>query len=205
VKGKRIRAVLLLISVALGAGCATIRPDVHSSAANAVAEDPPATTTTSAPVVTTTTTAPIVVSEPSTTSLPLPTGWRSAADIDALVVDVATPSDGLPVCLAGSPYGEASNDAAVLACLDDEAARGAYGEIMFERSDSVPLLDGLPGGFEEFQGCITTALSSQLVYDRLVEIATTPRYWGPNGNGDEVAADVIDRQFGSCWQRLALG
>ena len=41
--------------------------------------------------------------------------------------------------------------------------------------------------------------------DRLVEIATTARYWGSDRHGDEVATDVIDRQFGSCWQTLALG
>jgi hypothetical protein len=197
----RIRAVLLLIAVAVGTGCEKIEPDVHSSAANASAGSPTVLSESAATSIT----SPITVSTPSTTSEPLPGGWRGPAQIDALLATVATPSHGLSECLAGSPYGNANDDAAVLACLDDEAARSVYGVTMFERSDSVPMLADIPQGLEEFQDCISTALSSELIYDRLVEIATTARYWGPDRHGDEVATDVIDRQFGSCWQTLALG
>jgi hypothetical protein len=114
-------------------------------------------------------------------------------------------STGARDCLAASPFSKEEDDAAVLSCLEDEAARRSYGVAMFERSDSVPLLSGIPQGVEQFRDCIGAALSSQLVYDRLVEIATTARYWGADHRGDQVAADVINRQFSSCSQTLALG
>ena len=131
-------------------------------------------------------------------------GWRGAAEIDALVALVTTPPADLRECLAASPFSNANDDAAVLACLDDEVARRAYGVTMFERSDSVPLLD-IPQDFDEFRECISTALSSDQVYTRLVEIATTARYWGLDRHGDAVAVEVIDNQYGSCWRTLALG
>ena len=196
---RRIRAGLVLVAIAASTGCEKIKADVHSSAAYASA----GSASTSRDPAATSVTSPINVSQ-STTSDSLPSGWRGPAEIDALLATVATPPDDLSVCLAGSPYGIENDDAAVLACLDDEAARRAYGVVMFERSDSLPMLE-IPQDIEQFQVCISTALSSELVYDRLVEVAITARYWGPDRHGDEVATEVIDGQFGSCWQRLALG
>jgi hypothetical protein len=199
------RLLLLITAVAAGTGCGNATPQVHSSAASAGI----ATRTTLDDSGTAGTTTPVTdvtsLTAPPTTVAPGPVGWRGPAEIDALVALVNTPPANLRECLTASPFSKENDDAAVLTCLNDEVARRAYGVSMFVRSDSVPLLEDIPQDFDEFQDCISTALSSDQVYARLVEIATTARYWGPDRHGDEVAVEVIDNQFGSCWQTLALG
>lgn len=198
--------LLLIVAVAAGTGCGKTTPQVHSSAASAhtgTTLTDPGTAATEATL--STTPATTMSTTPPTTVAPTPAGWRGAAEVDALVALISTPPPDVRECLTNSPFSKENDDAAVLTCLADDVARRTYGVAMFERSDSVPLLANIPGDVNEFRDCISTALSSDLVYARLVEIATTARYWGLDRHGDDVAAEVIDNQFGSCWQRLALG
>jgi hypothetical protein len=159
----------------------------------------PTTASTEAQVTTTST-----VASAEATS---PTGWRDAAEIESALeaADMATATPELRTCLANSPFSADNTDAAMLVCLDDVAQRHAYGLHLFDTSEERKSLADFDLDEAEPRACVADAMASDIVHDRLIELATTARYWDADRLGDSVADEVLSRQFGTCWQQMALG